>query len=97
MREDGKQYSDFYLRQLVVTGLFSYRNGSVSTENDMNTIWTFVDGHLVATAEDGTRLVTWCSPPSLALIVDLLNACPVLSAASSRAGQASCNPIWSRR
>ena len=45
----------------------------------MNTTWTFVDGHLVATMEDGSRLVTWLSTPSLAFIVDLLNACPMLS------------------
>jgi hypothetical protein len=45
----------------------------------MNANWTYVDGHLLATLEDGTRLVTWAASPPLAGIVDLLNAYPALS------------------
>lgn len=74
-----KENTRLDLPHTVVTELFNYRNGPVSTESNMNTTWTFVDGHLVATAEDGSRLVKWSSPPSLAFIVDLLNACPMLS------------------
>lgn len=45
----------------------------------MNVNWTYEDGHLLATLQDGTRLVTWEAQPPLAWIVDLLNACPPLS------------------
>lgn len=46
----------------------------------MNTIWSFERGQIWATCSNGQRIPTWTAEPSLALLVDLLNVSPGLSA-----------------
>lgn len=45
----------------------------------MRPTWTFEHGHLVATLNDGRRVAAIAAAPPFDLMVDLLNANPLLS------------------
>jgi len=46
----------------------------------MQTIWSFEDGRIWATCDDGRRIATWVAEPAFGYLVDVLNVSPGLSA-----------------